>query len=135
MIFRHQINALSQNPKKIFLVDGSGAILSAFFLGVVLVKWKSIFGIPPSTLYFLALLPCLFAAYDFLCYCSLKTDPRAFLKWIAYANLMYCCISLASAGYHHNDITNYGWLYILAEILILAGLSYFEIKVANRPKS
>jgi len=117
------------------LVDGSGAILSAFFLGVILVKWKSIFGIPPSTLYFLALLPCLFAGYDFFCYWNLKTDPRVFLKCIAAANLMYCCISIGFAWYHHNEITYYGWLYVLAEILILAGLSLFEIKVANKLKS
>jgi hypothetical protein len=48
------------NPKKLFLIDGLGALLSAILLGVVLVQLEYLFGIPKSTLYFLASLPCLF---------------------------------------------------------------------------
>jgi len=68
------------NPKKLFLFDGFGAILSALLLGVVLVELESIFGIPRKTLYFLAFLPCLFATYDFFCYFRMKQTFQSFLK-------------------------------------------------------
>ena len=72
MPFQKAVKQFSSNPKKLFLIDGLGALVSAFFLGVVLVRLESFFGIPPFILYFLAFLPCLFAAYDFFCYLKVK---------------------------------------------------------------
>ncbi len=54
----------SDNPKKLFLLDGLGAILSAILLGVVLVNQQVLFGIPKPTLYFLAPAPCRLATDD-----------------------------------------------------------------------
>lgn len=120
-----------ENPRKLFLVDGIGALLSTFLLGVVLVKFERFFGIPPSTLYFLAALPILFASYDF--YCHQKGGARigVFLKGIAIMNLLYCCISLGFAFYHSDTITVWGWVYILIEILIVTSLAVAELIVAR----
>lgn len=52
------------HPKKLFLIDGLGAILSVFLLGFVLVKLERVVGIPSKTLYFLATMPVFFAIYD-----------------------------------------------------------------------
>ena len=38
------LDKLSSSPKKIFLLDGLGAALSAFFLGVILVRFETFFG-------------------------------------------------------------------------------------------
>ncbi len=120
------------NPKKLFQIDGFGAILSSILLGVVLVKLKYVFGIPKSTLYFLALLPCLFALYDLYCYFKIHNNVALFLKIIGIANLIYCCLSIGLAIYHSKNITIWGWTYILIEITIVSGLSLFELKVAKR---
>jgi len=125
------IKKINSEPRKLFLIDGFGAIVSAFLLGVVLVKWEEIFGIPPSTLYFLAFLPCLFAIYDFYCYQKDSKNLGIFLKAIATMNLLYCCLSIGLAFYHHHTITLFGWVYILNEILIIITLVYFEFKAAK----
>ena len=70
----------SDNPKKLFLLDGLGAILSAILLGVVLVNQQALFGIPKPTLYFLASLPCLFAVYDFYCYLMILKPVNKILQ-------------------------------------------------------
>jgi len=132
MIFQRAIDTFSLNPKQLFLIDGFGAILSAFLLGFVLVKLERVFGIPRTTLYFLALLPCFFAAFDFYCYRWIKTDMGTFLKAIAYINLLYCGLSMGLAIYHHSKITYWGWAYILLEILIVAYLAILELKTANQ---
>jgi drug/metabolite transporter (DMT)-like permease len=119
------------NPKKLFLIDGFGAIVSAILLGIVLVKLQSIFGIPKSTLYFLASIPCFFAFYDFYCYYKIDKKVALFLKGIAIANLIYCCLSVGLAIYHIEEITKLGWIYILTEILIVCGLAFIELKVAK----
>ena len=78
MIFEKTINKFTSTPKQLFILDGLGALLSAFLLGVVLVKLESVFGIPKNTLYFLAFLPCLFAIYDFYCYFQAKENTVFF---------------------------------------------------------
>lgn len=119
------------NPKTLFQIDGFGAILSAILLGVVLVRLESVFGIPKTTLYFLASLPCLFAFYDF--YCLFKPDKHLgiFLKGIAISNLTYCFLSMGMAIYHRAEITILGWTYILVEISIVGMLAYMEWSVAT----
>lgn len=120
------------NPKKLFLIDGLGAFLSAFLLGVVLVKFESTIGIPPSSLYFLTVFPLIFTMYDFYCYRKNHNNLRCFLKGIAVVNLLYFCLSIGVAFLHRKTITNLGWIYIIVEVFIITILSNFELKVAKQ---
>lgn len=117
--------------KKLFLLDGVGAIVSAILLGIVLVELEAHFGIPKATLYFLAILPCFFAIYDFYCYFRIDKNLGKFLKGIAIVNLIYCCLSLGLAFYHQEKLTYLGWIYIILEIIIVVILAIFELRVAN----
>ncbi len=89
-----------QLVRNLFLIDGFGALISAIMLGTVLVEFQPHFGRLISTLYFLAVLPCVFAVYDFYCSFVVKNELGAALKRIAFANLGYCCLSLRMAIYH-----------------------------------
>ncbi len=118
------------NPKKLFIIDGLGAILSAFLLGYVLVKFEIIFGIPPKTLYTLAAMPMIIGFYDFYCIRK-KDDLGYFMKGIAIMNITYCCISILFVFYHLGTITIYGCSYLIIETLIILTLSNIEYKVAK----
>ncbi len=130
-MFSILINKARSSPKRLFLVDGLGAVLSAFLLGVVLVRLESFFGIPRTTLYFLAFLPCLFAVFDLYSYQNNGDNTSRFLRGIATANLLYCCLSIGLAFYHVNEITVFGWIYIIIEVVIIIILSVVEFKVAR----
>lgn len=119
------------NPRKLLLLDGFGALLSAFLLGIVLVKFEQFIGMPRKTLYFLAFLPCVFALYDFVCYFRDLKNWRIFLKIIAIANLLYCVISLCFVIAFWQELTIWGHLYFLGEMIIVVALSVFELKVAR----
>ncbi|MFK7787288.1 MAG: hypothetical protein AB8B56_19350 [Crocinitomicaceae bacterium] len=123
---------IQKRIKFLFLIDGIGALLSAFLLGVILVILQPLFGIPISTLYFLAALPCVFAAYDFYCYFGVKSKLGQSLKLIAIVNLLYCLLSLGFAFYHAELMTVLGWVYIVGEILIVATLAFVELKVGSQ---
>lgn len=129
---KNVITIVEQNPKKLFLIDGFGAILSAFLLGIVLVKLEVLFGIPPSTLYILAAIPLLYVAYDFYSYIKTSQKAGLLLKGIAVLNLIYCCISLGLAFYHSTTITNLGWVYIVIEILVILLLAILEFSVGRK---
>lgn len=120
------------NPKKLFLIDGLGAILSAFFLGVVLVRLESVFGIPTTTLYILAIIPIFFAIYDLYFYTTSNKDTGPFLKTIALLNILYCFVSIGFAFYHLDRITILGWLYILVETTIIIALANIEYKAGKK---
>ena len=120
------------SPRKLFLIDGFGAILSAFLLGVVLVKFESYIGIPASTLYFLASLPIFFAIYDFYCLRKKNADYGKVLKGISIINFLYCCLSIGFSFYHLETITPTGWAYVLIEVLIVMFIATIEFKVAKK---
>ena len=126
------IEKAESNPKIIFLIDGLGAGLTAFMLGVVLVRLEHIFGIPPSTLYFLALIPILYVIYDIYCYNKAKNNLPKFIKGIAVLNLIYCFVSLVSAFYHRGAISMLGWVYVIIEIIIIIVIASIEYKISNK---
>lgn len=122
----------NNKPRKLFLYDGFGALLSAFLLGVVLVKLEWLFGIPESSLYLLAFIPCLFFLFDIYYYRKDTGDISAPLRIIALLNFLYCCLSLGIAFYHLDVITYLGWIYIILEILIIIIIATIELGLARR---
>ena len=131
MKFEDLITKAELNPKKLFLIDGFGALLSAFLLGVVLVKFEEIFGIPTSVLYFLATIPIFFVIYDVFCY-QKHLKIGLLLKGIAVLNILYCCISIGLISYHFSSITILGWTYIIVEIILVSFLAMIEFRVGKR---
>ncbi len=119
------------NPKKLFLIDGFGAILSVYFLGFVLVKLEKLFGIPSSVLYSLASIPIFFVIYDFYCYWK-HIKIGLLLKGIAVLNLVYCCISIGLISYYFNTIKILGWTYIIVEIILIIFLAMIEFRVGEK---
>ena len=120
------------NPGKLFLIDGFGAIISAFLLGVVLVKFEEKIGVPVSVLYLLATIPLFFAAYDFYCCRKKQQKSGVLLKGIALLNLAYCCLSLGLLFYHFDTTTNLGCIYFIIEIAIVMFLVIIEFRVGNK---
>jgi len=135
MIIDQLIKYYEKKPKKLFLTDGTGALLSAVLLGIVLVEFESFFGIPRRTLYFLALLPCIFAVYDFYFFVKKRQRVERSLKGIALMNLLYSLLSVSLAIYHHKALTYFGWLYIVLEVTIVITLVNLEYRVANECSS
>jgi len=126
------IKKYESSPRKLFLIDGFGAILSSFLLGVVLVKFERYIGIPASTLYLLASLPIFFASYDFYCFRKKNANYGALLKGISIINFLYCFLSIGFSFYHLETITATGWAYILIEVLIVMFIATIEFKVAKK---
>ncbi|MFT4973000.1 MAG: hypothetical protein ACI9XO_004416 [Paraglaciecola sp.] len=125
------VNYIIKNPKQLFLIDGFGAILSAFLLGIVLVHFENCFGMPVKALYFLAILPCFFAIYDFICFFKAGENWQPYLRIIAFANLIYCVISIGFVVNFYELLTDLGKLYFLLELIIVLLLVLVELKTAT----
>lgn len=118
-------------PNQLFVIDGLGALVSAFMLGVVLINFQHLVGIPTPTLYLLGAIPCGFLLYDIYSRFSNKEDKSGLLFGIGILNLLYCLLSVGLAVSHADVITQLGWIYLIIEVIIVSGIGWYEIKVSR----
>lgn len=116
------------SSKKIFLIDGIGALLTALILLVVLYPLSEQFGMPRSTLIFLALLAITFCIFSSSCYVLSPQKWKPFLSVIILANILYCMLTSALLVYHYSRLTLLGFAYFSIEILVIILLVVFELK-------
>lgn len=123
---------LARRTRLLFLIDASGALVTAFFLGIVWQNFRDYTGMPHTVLSYLALLALLLSVYSLSCFLFLKDRRCFFLKLIAVANLFYSGLSLAFMVFYYTRLTMIGKAYFLSELLIITALAYLEFKVADK---
>lgn len=125
------MDTMNLTPKRLLLIDSAGGLLSAFLLGVVLAGNETTFGMPQHVLYFLACLAFVFAVYSFLCHWQIKGNRNPYLKAIAIANLLYCCLTISLLVYHRRVLTGWGLSYFLLEVGVILCLVIMELKTVS----
>ena len=128
------ITKFSEQPKKLFLIDGFGALVTAILIGVVLTQLSSLMGLLKIILFQLAVIAIIFTVYSFSCYVFLKQVKPVFLKIIVYANLLYCGLTFLIILFNYRQLQPLGYVYFFAEVVIILILSYIELSVANNLK-
>lgn len=123
---------MSVDAKRIFLVDGIGAIITATMLVLILGQFESIFGVPQRVTYFLAAIALIFAIYSLTCYLKHPSNWPSFLGAIAIANLSYCVLTVFLVVAFRNEITMLGIVYFAAEIVVVSSLAVYERITARR---
>lgn len=120
-------------PKKIFLIDGAGALLTALTLIFAPVLLPGIFGLPQANTLLLGSIAVCFAVYSLYNYVRFNpTRWKLLLRIIALANLAYCLLSLVMILYFYKQVTVIGWIYFTGEIAILISLFLWEMNILNR---
>lgn len=123
-----------QNPHNLFLIDGLGAVLSALSLGLLLPYFNMYIGMPSNILHFLALPAVVFAVYSLSCYFLKVERWRPFLRAVAIANLLYCCLTIFLMGSNGLTITSLGVGYFFLEIMVILVLAYWELRTVGRQR-
>ena len=127
------IKEIISKPKKVFLIDFFGAILTAFFTGIVLVYFENYFGMPKKALYFLSSLACFFAIYSGLNFIYFDKHKAGFLlKIIVTANSFYMLSSFYFIIKYFEELTRLGLSYFFIEKIVLIFVIYMEIKAINK---
>ena len=123
------IKFLTVKPKIIFLIDGLGASSTAILLITVLQTYNEYFGMPQKILIMLSIIAAVLAIYSIFCFAFLaRQNIQKFLKPIIISNLIYCFLTVGLVLYYYNELTILGITYFSAEILIISGLVYIELK-------
>jgi hypothetical protein len=127
--FRSIIDKLSSDTKKIFLIDGLGALLTAFFLFVIPLVFSNVLGMPETVTRCLSMVACIYTAYSFCCYFFVRIHWRPYLKAIAIANMAYCGLTIALVINYRQSLTVFGLIYFLLEIMVMSCLILTELMV------
>ncbi len=125
------LNKLVVAPKRIFLVDGIGAFVSAISLGLILTRFERVFGMPIHVLNYLALAAVVFFFFSITCYLRLPRKWKLFLKTIAITNFTYCLITIFLVFKFHEQLTFWGHLYFILELMIIVALVNVEWRMAR----
>ena len=125
-------NKLILNPKRLFLIDGFGAFVTAFFMFAILRTFNEYFGMPKLTLDFLSIIALAFSGYSFCCFFLVSNNWHPFLRTISIANILYCCLTLGLVIYYYPLLTILGVTYFLIEIIIVVVLVFLEISALKK---
>ncbi len=115
------------NTKRLFLMDGLGAFITAFLLFAILRNLNEYFGMPKKVFTALSILALAFCIYSISCFLLVNKSWKPFLKVIIIANLIYCCFTLWLLFFYYQQLTILGFAYFLLEIGVISLLVYFEI--------
>ena len=135
------VERLRREPRRVFLIDGVGATLSALSLGVVFTALWEYVGMPRPVLLPLALVALAYAAYSIRCYYQRRNQWRRCLRIISSANLAYIGVTAGLVVAFWARLTVLGVTYFLLEIVLIGALVVVErrvlvvgdIAVAERP--
>lgn len=128
------LQKLTSKPKNVFFLDGIGGVLSALFLGVVLVRMEERIGMPVTVLYYLASIACVFAVYSMCCGVLVSVRHKPYLMVIAVGNFMYSCATFALVLYLYDWLTSLGIFYFVFELFVLAAVITIEIITMSKIK-
>jgi len=117
--------------KRLFLVDGTGALVSAVMIGGVLASYPEVVGMPRSVLFFLACLAAMFAVYSFSCYLWAGTRWRSFLRVIAMVNTAYCVLTFGLMCTDYRALQLTGVVYFVLEIVVILLLVKIELEAVG----
>lgn len=123
------IERLAGDPRKLFAVDASGALLSALFTAIIAWRFQQYIGLPAAVLKMLVIIAFILCTYSAACFLFAKHHWRAFIIAIAIANLLYCMLTLCLLGINYSSLTVTGIGYFSAEIIIISLLICLEFKV------
>jgi hypothetical protein len=125
-------NKLLKEPLFVFLIDGIGAFISAFFLGFVL-KWLANYvHIPPKMLCILTLPALVYMFFSLACYVAKVKNWAFFLKITLAGNIFYFCLSIFATFIFYPSINILGLIYLGSECLILLFLICLEYELITQ---
>ena len=119
---------MSLNSRSVFLLDGTGALLSMILTGLILPYFSDWLGLPAPLLRSLAIIPSMYAIYSFYCYKRIRIIQPWMLAAIMLANLGYCALS-SLLIFTLDSITLWGQLLLAGEILAVAIVIAIEFRI------
>ena len=114
--------------RKLFLLDGSGALLTALMLMLVLPKLDLLTGIDPDMITVMVLIAFLLTAMSLTFFFTYNQQSYKVLQVIGISNLLYSGIIVVVLLVHGSSMKPLGMTYFILEGLVVALLGLVDIR-------
>lgn len=122
------VDKLKTNPKRIFLIDALGALLTSILLFGVLAQLEQYFGMPSNALYVLSVIAfCLFV-YSIICHQLIKSNWKPFLRMVMIFNSIYLLFSIGLIFSCFEKISGLGFIYFIVEFIVIGIIIIIEFE-------
>jgi hypothetical protein len=131
------VRALPDQPRRVFLLDGCGALLTLAGVLLVLGPFASHFGLTPAALRPLALGAGALATYSFGCRAAfprLEARVRFFLIALALGNAAYCVATWGLLFTLRAEVTPLALAWFGGETAVVALVVALELATARRQR-
>jgi hypothetical protein len=125
------MNFLAVTPKQLFLVDATGAAISAALLAGVVARYEGAFGLTPFLAYRLSIGAVVLFVYSLTCGLALGTRFQYFLKALALGNIAYAIATVIILVTNYQQVRLLGFIYFTLEIGVIFVLARWEWRVAS----
>jgi peptidoglycan/LPS O-acetylase OafA/YrhL len=129
-MLRDNYKSIQMKPK-IFLLDGLGALISIIFLGV-LYFYENFFGMPKEIVKIFIVIALCLMTFSLSVYLFNPKNWRSLLKVVITLNLSYCLYTLYHVFQNRKELTIYGLLYFMGEILVIILICWLEVRVVKK---
>jgi len=124
-----------KDPKKVFLLDGMGALVSVLILGFILPHFQKYIGMPLDVLYLLMFFAVFFCFYSLNCYWREIPKPLMCMRLIVFCNSLYCLFTIFMTIKYFEKLTPLGFWYFFVDIIVIAGLVVYEWQYLRKWKA
>jgi phosphatidylserine synthase len=99
---------------------------------LILYKFDDYFGMPRNVvLNFILVASCLFL-YSTSIYFIKPLNWKILLKILSITNTLYCFLTIYEVFQNKESITMFGYIYFIAEIIVVKVIDYLEYKYSNK---
>ena len=120
---------LASNPRRLFLIDAIGALVTMMLLLLIQQFFQEYFRMPSEILLVLIVVAAVFCLYSMGCSFFVRSQWRLFLGVMIALNLLYCLLTLVFVIYCFQQLTAFGMLYFVGEGVVIGGLVCVEVNV------
>ena len=120
------LSNINNNPKRIFLLDSAGALITTIGLVLILIVFEPYFGMPRNALYLLSAIAFSLFTYSISCYFLVKKNWNLYLLILMVGNTLYALVSIVLIIKNFDPLTILGILYFTSEKIIIALIVNFE---------
>lgn len=124
------VESLTREPKSIFMIDGVGALMTAFFLYVVLRNVNDYVGMPITILTYLSMIAICLSIYSITCYLVVRQNFSPYIWGIIIANSLYCILTTWLVMTYYSFLIVLGVFYFAIELFIITMLIIIELRLA-----
>ncbi len=123
------------HPRRLFLLDGTGALLTAAALYGNYRYFDNCFQLPEDVFAMLFFAALYMAVFSFINVANPRNYTVFSLRFIGTANLLYALLTFSISLIYYKELAAIAFVYFGFEMLILFVLSTIEFKVARMLKS